>query len=518
MFLRYLSRQRCFTLKFNKGIKMQQIKNLCAQWLIDLKQHLKELAKNKTFYFYLALVASLIATLFVKYFVFVACVLCLCFVVFASVEESFCLILFLFPFREVFYFNLHSLSGIVYLGIICILGLRYVIQVVKKQRPLNWIMIAVVAAYFVYALLPIRKTEAGSIGFTFEISYLTKVLIFFATAYFLFIYKKEINFLKPIKTFFWASVLAAIFFVFYDVSPLLQEHVTLCYEGNVYKFNALYQNPNHLAMTMAMLLTVFLYLFYKKKIGLSFYFYATVVFALGYSTIARQFLYCAGAAIVLFVIAIIIRDKLKCYKVLVPFLIAFGVVMLALYSSTVEYIDSLSIKDLTHGFNNSTELSKEELNQIKDPGRGGLIKKYFLDWVSTPLMILFGKGFNYNYLNGFISHCTYIQYLWNMGIVGAILILVIIFVFAKQFTGLKTFEFVKQALKDFGNYLLLLPLAALCLVQSLTFETISYVIMFLVLLALMKGNCKENIEDDDKQLVQNQPEKIENTLEDEKKI
>ena len=133
-------------------------------------------------------------------------------------------------------------------------------------------------------------------------------------------------------------------------------------------------------------------------------------------------------------------------------------------------------------------------------------------------MILFGKGFNYNYLNGFISHCTYIQYLWNMGIVGAILILVIIFVFAKQFTGLKTFAFVKQALKDFGNYLLLLPLAALCLVQSLTFETISYVIMFMVLLALMKGNCKENIEDDDKQLVQNQPEKIENTLEDEKKI
>ena len=48
---------------------------------------------------------------------------------------------------------------------------------------------------------------------------------------------------------------------------------------------------------------------------------------------------------------------------------------------------------------NPNTLSKEELNQIKDPGRGGLIKKYFLDWVSTPLMILFGKGFNYNYLN-----------------------------------------------------------------------------------------------------------------------
>lgn len=480
--------------------------------LMNLKNNLLELLKNKIFYLYLISFLFLFGSIFYEPLIYVVSFLAVVISIFLTVTHTIALLLFLFSFYALFIitgnfiFNLQSLYMIVFALMIFIMVVKHVILVIKKERKLNYVLLALMAVFLIYIILPIRRTDSGNFSPICSINDFLTLGCFFSLFYVIYAERKNIDFLLIVRILFVSFILSGVLGLLRPISERLQTIIgSFDYDNDLQRYCGLFQGPNSLSVYSAFLMSGVLYLFYNKKISYEAYFYFFVIFILGYASLARSFLYSFAVCFIIYIIASIVKEKKNFWKTTLPFVLEIIVACLILFNQTKSHLGRFGIDDLLHGYGNSTDLPLEDLEQIDDPGRGGLLKKYFYDFISSPLIILFGRGVSYPYLGGYAVHNFYVQIFWNIGIIGVLLFITIVLCYIYYSADTKAVEILKRAIKMISLYFLTIPFLMIFFVESMfpgIFFVMSILYYSVILNAGIRDNMNKNIEEKTEEIIQ----------------
>lgn len=475
---------------------MQKITDTLKNQFNSFNLSLKKLFRNKLFYVYLISFIFVFLSLFFEKAPIYLCAYILFFICVLDKTDALAMLFFFYPFFAIFVTKKDvNLYNYMYAISVIILAIKYLIDVILKKKKIDWVLVCAVLVYMIYLILPIHKNDAGEWVNFCNLKYFASVGSFFLTVYLVFIYKDEIDFVRIFHIFMTGFLIAGVLGVFVFCSPRLQNVMDLLiYVGyNLDRYNGLFQVPNTLAIVSLVVLALTMFMHYNKKIGNIAYLYFTGAFVLGYVTMARSFLYAFIIGFVVFSILVIVRDRKNWYKTLLPYVGIMIVVALIFLKYTVVHLSRLGFSDLLNGYGDSVNKSDEELMEIVDPGRGGLIKKYAKDYLSSALVILFGRGIAHPWL-GLSSHNTYLQALWNTGLVGIVLLVVLFILFLKKYSAKKSKELLKSIFTNAGLYLLLLPILAMAFVENLFMNMQMIIIVNMIILVILASLKKENSE------------------------
>ena len=466
---------------------MLRTQDILKKQLNNLTDSIKKLWASKIFKIYLVLMVASVFALFFEAAAVVLCALIFLLAFVLPVGEILGMLLFYYPFFSIFMFKGVNLYFVLFAGVVGVLAVKHLIAAFKKQEKLDYLFIVSVLVYLIYIILPIRNTIEGKFKTGCDITYFASALAFFVMLYVVFKQKDKIDYLKCLHLFVVGFLLAGCFGWFAYVSPRLKEVMSIIdYVGiDLLRYNGLFGFPNTLAIVGLIAASIIFYLQYKDKIGKVAYLYHTLIFALCYITLARSFLYAYFGAFALFVIAIIVKEKKNFWKVILPEVLCLVFVMLVLFVYTKAHFGRVTVSDLVNGYDNSVDA--ENISQIVDPGRGGLIKIYVKDFLSSIMIILFGRGLSAPWIGGtrkLSSHNTYLQAFWNTGVVGVILFVVLMVLIIKKYSALKWKPLIKSTFADFGNYILMLPILAMMFIENLFMNMQMIIAVMVVLFAV----------------------------------
>lgn len=466
---------------------MLRTQDILKKQLNNLTDSIKKLWASKIFKIYLVLMVASVFALFFEAAAVVLCALIFLLAFVLPVGEILGMLLFYYPFFSIFMFKGVNLYFVLFAGVVGVLAVKHLIAAFKKQEKLDYLFIVSVLVYLIYIILPIRNTIEGNFKTGCDITYFASALAFFVMLYVVFKQKDKIDYLKCLHLFVVGFLLAGCFGWFAYVSPRLKEVMSIIdYVGiDLLRYNGLFGFPNTLAIVGLIAASIIFYLQYKDKIGKVAYLYHTLIFALCYITLARSFLYAYFGAFALFVIAIIVKEKKNFWKVILPEVLCLVFVMLVLFVYTKAHFGRVTVSDLVNGYDNSVDA--ENISQIADPGRGGLIKIYVKDFLSSIMIILFGRGLSAPWIGGtrkLSSHNTYLQAFWNTGVVGVILFVVLMVLIIKKYSALKWKPLIKSTFADFGNYILMLPILAMMFIENLFMNMQMIIAVMVVLFAV----------------------------------
>ncbi len=489
---------------------MQKTSDILKKQLENVKNSSKNLFKNKLFYVYLVSFVFVFLSIFFEKAPIYLCAYILFFVCILSMEDAISMLLFFYPFFSIFvtkkqvnlYFYMFAVSFVIF-------AVKYLIDVFSKKKKIDWVLVVAVCVYLIYLILPLHKNENGKFVNFCNFKYFASVSVFLFAVYLIFVYKEQFDGTKIFRIFMTGFLIAGVMGLFVFCSLKLQSVMDLLvYEraGYIKRYNGLFQVPNTSAIISLVACSITLYLHYNEKIKSEAYLFFAGSLILGYLTMARSFLYAFAILFALYLIFAIIKYKKESWKIILPYIAIIIIVALILFKYTLAHLERFGFKDLLKGYGNSVDVSDSELNQIADPGRGGLIKKYAKDYLSSSLIILFGRGIAYPWL-GLSSHNTYLQCLWNTGLIGVILIIAIFVLFLKKYCAKKSKELVKSIFTNGSLYMLLLPIFAMAFVENLFMNMQMIVIILLVIFAILNNKSVAEIKQvqmTDAQVVKNE--------------
>ena len=478
--------------------------------MLNLKNWFISIFHKKESYIFLALFALLVGACFYEPIIYGVAVLVLISSIFLSITYALSMLLFLFPFYALFimekglFFGLESVYMIIFACVSLILAIKHLILIIKKQVKINFVIAGLFVLFLIYLLLPIRKDASGNLSPVCSVGSFLTFGCLFVVLYIILKEKNKINFLTIFKAIVIGFIIAGFLGFLRPVSERLQNVIgEFSYNDNIFRFCGLAQHPNSIAIYSTFIISGILYLHYNNKLGIEVYLYFPIVFMFGYMTVSRSFLYSFILCFVIYVVAVIVKERKNCYKKLLPLLLELVAISLILLKYTICHLERLGISDLIHGYGDSVDLPLEDLENINDPGRGGLLKKYLYDFISTPLILLFGRGISYPNLGGLATHNFYLQVLWNVGIVGTILLILITCFYIYYFSELKVKDIFVTAFKDVSFYFLIITYLMIFFVESIFPGIYFCLTVFYLLTAVcsvkvskiedMKNNIDENI-------------------------
>lgn len=490
---------------------MQQIKTLSKNLATNAKNSLKTLFSNKITYFYLGLFALLLGAVYSEYFAYVIFALVLAVSIIFSFSDSLTFSLCLFPFSV-----LLSIKGTIMFIVplaIClgVQSIKYIVEVIKKQKQVNWWFVGIMLAFVVYSVLPISSPLQADKGKFYYFYSLLCEILFFDLIYLLYIYKDEIKTNKLLHLFVISLLISCFYGLLRGTSSRLESLIPTFNSGNRVKYNGLVSfNPNGFALLSGIVVSVLMYMIVSSKIGYSACFYIIFLMFFGTLTLSRQFIFAFLIAFVLMIIGSLFKKNyvaLKSISIIVVVLLAIVVLLKDEFSVL---LGRLSLDDLVNGYGNSTELSKDELMNVGDPGRGGLIKLYMLDFVSSAQIVLFGRGIFTGYINSFNGHNTFLHMLWETGIVGTVGFAAVLFMSVLYFTKSNFVGTLKNIFGKIDNYLLYIPICALLFVENIFLKPMFIVAAAIFVCALLTNQKDleetkiQNNEAEDNLIIQNE--------------
>ena len=384
---------------------------------------------SKKFYItFFCIIGLFVCSAFNEYCTYILVAGCCLITPFLSIQETLELMLFCYPFQIIFKTqhidNLYLLMTFVFTGI---LAVKYLIEIIKRQKRINFKVLIPILIFLIYLLLPIHDVTVQNYGrycFTYLLVYLV------------IIYRKELNFTKLSLAFCLGIIISSLLSVLKFVSPLLDGKIleSVSYSGSNYiKFTGLDVHPNSLTTSVIIAMSALFVCKYQNKIkDVYFVVLFALLFIVGYATISRAFIIGTGALLVLFYILYFIKYKKKAIPLLIITAVVFCALLLIMYRETREYLCRL------FEINNqvAVEVDKtieENWNEIRngtinyDPGRIGIYKMYLKDIFSSVSIFLFGRGISASYLGGVACHNTFLQLLWFHGLFGYCIYLAILF-------------------------------------------------------------------------------------------
>lgn len=439
------------------------------QYFIDKFAMTKEwLKKEKNFLILLTVMTiSLFVSMFTEYGLIAVFAAMMIGAIIFDFEKGLCIFLFCYSFEAEFYivrnYSKFFLFTIFYSILFVIYFIKYFIKILKKQKKINIKILVPLGLMLLYTLLPINP-----IKFDDAIKY----IIAFGTIYLLFENKSETNFNNILIFATLSLVLSVVFSIFADLSERMVYIMGTSYSYGIYKTQGMFTNPNYLVEYSILIISWILYKFIFDDLiwGMPL----LVLLPYTYRTLSRD--YMISVMIIFFILLIFVIVKKKKFFVFKYLFTVFCMIVIALtqlnvtkayvvrvqtiYNETCVLLGidkkiNISIdigsqkpntentdKENNNGNNivggdSNNENSNNENNGLdkpliedknvlwkdgmpSDPGRALLWKRYFKDFTSSPKNILFGVGISPDNL-GVPPHNTYINLVWQFGVIGTIL-------------------------------------------------------------------------------------------------
>lgn len=427
---------------------------------------------------------------------FVAMILC-----FMDLEDVICLYVFLMPLSCL---TLKSGAYVLFrLIIFIILCFKLASTFARKKQNISYFALVSLLLYLIYISLPIvnKSTSFDFLSFAETIVVIMVVLENARGGG-----NSKLRLKNVAISFCLGLILACVLSIFQDYLSDWKVFLESTLEVNrdtIPRFKAYYYHQNNLAQFSAFALSLVFFLFYKKQISkITFFSLFIPIYIFGYLTVSRAYIIVVAIIILTYFAFLIFADGgfKKNWKIMLSICLIFIAISLILFKITSFYF--MRFAD-NYEFNPSPD--DETIYDDKDytiedwklvflgekiynPGRWGLYKIYFYYFSQNPLVILFGRGKNAKFIGKYHSHNFIIDSIYQNGIVGILLYLIVL---------LALFDF-KNIKKHFNKTELSILIIVLPLLTFLFLNT-SFTDLWLIMLILAfwdKSLNKTNVDED----------------------
>lgn len=356
---------------------------------------------------------------YVSYFVFL---ILFCMVIFSEQEEGFSCLVFSVPFCL-----LKPMESVIMYAV-CLLTffVKYLVKnpyCLKFENSISGVLFVV--------FLGMQLVNFGEFNYNWFYKFCLIICLYFLIK----ILAKQpefLNFSKNVKVFASGIIVSAVFGVVCFNSAYLNSYIERIWlNQNILRYSALFQHTNVLAMVCAIEMSFLCFEIMKKPEKSTCLKLFVALLVIGLSTFSKTFLILASViCLTLFIWSI--KNKEQTVFFTFSCTIGFALIFLLL-SSTIRNV-------LFDRFMNNFENCKSfgDFVNLVTTGRLGLWKGYLKEIGSSPINLLFGKGLGAGIVGIESSHNMYITLVYQLGIVGTILLLTCLVLEAKPlFTNLK---------------------------------------------------------------------------------
>lgn len=343
-----------------------------------------------------------------------------------------------------FYLIRNFLSSILYF--ICVFAyivkFFIVIYGIEKNK-ISKMEIIPIVTFLIYMLLPFGEYN---LNLFLKVSMLTFVLAFVCA-----VLKKPqvLKLEKNVRILSVSLLISAMLSMLTFVSPWLQESLGKMDFSSLFRFKAMFNNVNVLAMMCEVVLALLIASIITKNKWYDWVLFV-LISGLGITTFSKTFLI-LWALMLLILFGVFL--KRKPIKTLIISIAVAGVVLIILKIKPDIYF---MFKNRLIGYLEGCRTFEDVMNMVTT-NRYGIWKGYITYIVSNPLVLFFGKGLGAYRLEGLNStHNALLGCVYQLGIVGLILFVVAIILLVKANK--------KNSEKKKFNFALLVPIIILLLI------------------------------------------------------
>lgn len=409
-----------------------------------------------------AIVAGILfLSLIWKYFVFLAVFVSALFIIKYRSAKSVYFMVFLLPFLNIIRLYYGQLYFSIYLWCLTllILGIKLLIDFIKKEKKVNWfftIMCAVLAVYFILPFGPINFTNHGAI-------YLSLAIVFV-----MYYYGKDLSFKQIVLVFAFGAFIASFFGFFRPCFKHAKEIIPE-FPDVLQRFTGVSNDPNYYSGDMLLILACTLVLYATKKINYLAYPLILLASVFCFKSLSKMMIIIYAILMTTFCIYWLIRNRnkkgfLQVCGITTCFLLS-ALICFAQFASIFKRLnrDDEFVKDSSQvesGLINKDESSADGETEyveykfrnnrftVLTTGRTNIWLSYFDASTDSVVHILFGNGIGADYIycdNGyktayFSEHNTFVQMFYRLGIVGCLLVVATIISACKK-EYVKKFKF-----------------------------------------------------------------------------
>lgn len=371
-----------------------------------------------------------------------------------------------------------------------VVAMKYLMTISKIKKRINYSLLLILSVFLIYVILPIYEFKIN-ILWTFA---------FFINFYCLFEMRQKLKLQEILNYATIGLFVASLLSVAVRSNLDLSEALGLYYDYGMLKFQAIFYNPNFLGIYCLILISFLMLLQVRdwKSWRLTL---MIVVYGLGISTISRSFIICSSIAWLLFFLILMTRFKkdglrkvlvsglciMFCFVILYPYSKVYILRFEQMISNSKITVSAETLKednnDLklseTSDDNNILDKDEKQFDKYDNPSREVLFELYWEDYVSSPKVILFGRGVCASHQVGMAPHNSYIGLLWNVGLLGTML-----------FIGIIIYALIKIKAK-MDSLILIIPFLIMCFVETMFFTMWFWLVSILFIMGGGKNDISQ---------------------------
>lgn len=372
----------------------------------------------------------LLISCFVPFFVYIALVASVLFILTQLNGRAIYYLAFLMPTMGIFKSNAGSTYMLAYLlcEVLLILAIKLVIEVfIKKTKKINWWFSIIFVITLLYFMLPFTFPD-----FSISFSLILGLCLVFVAYY----YKDDIDG-KEIGLMFVFGVLVSIIIgLFYQLSPRMKELISIFYAYGLPRFCGAYTNPNILAGEMMFALAIIYTLVINKKIK-AIHYPIIVIFEISliYSMSKSGLIIFTAITFGFCVLYLIKNHKWKDVLNVSIILFLEGLVLLIFKERFMAIFGRITaaIKPVQPSGDTTNNVSNVIINMEElTTGRSTIWEGYFDAIFDSVKSVLFGYGVGAPYIGEYAGisdwcpHNTYLQCLYFVGLTGVVLMIALL--------------------------------------------------------------------------------------------
>ena len=340
-------------------------------------------------------------------------------VLMADMSNGFTYIVYSIPFCLIG----QEVSGFMFIGTIALFVLKgYIKMIFFDKMKIDKKFAICFGVLLIYLLLPFSD---------YNDKFLVKFVVLIGLvliAYLMSRYPKEFRIKINVNILALSLLVSIMCFATYFISDYLKDVTIMIYTDEYIRFQALLGNPNVLAMICEICLAILLYFILTIKVSWVEVFSFVVFAIVGISTFSKTFLLLL-VLMLLVLIVYLIKKHPFCGLCVVSFL-SMIVVLVTIFKSDIVVIYGNRFVDIGM---DSQDGSFEGVMDTITTHRYGLWISYLQYMFQYPITLFFGNGLGTKRLAGDSPHNLYISLLFQLGIVGVILLVTTLVLLCKAF-------------------------------------------------------------------------------------
>ncbi len=338
-----------------------------------------------------------------------------------NLENGFTYIMFSIPYCLIYPQN-HISTILFFVGIIFYVIKLYFIYFFKEKGKINKFILISFAILLIYCLIPFSK-------YNYNVFFKISLIFFVLLALFMFSKKPDIFRLNFNARIFAVSLLiSALFGLLYWVSPYIHSligELGLLGGTKFFRFQALFNQPNVLAMICEILLSILAYFIITNKGRWQDVVLFLLIAALGVMTFSKTYI------IILFIVLLALFIwllKVNWKKTLIiTAIICLVVLMICVIKPTIPQLFYNRFLGTMSNCNNF-----EDFMNMVTTDRYNLWKETVVYLAHHPVQLIFGRGLGAPVLSIFSAHNAYLSMIYQLGIVGSIIFITTLVLTIKQ--------------------------------------------------------------------------------------